>query len=60
MKTGAIILFSISLFMVAIALFLLVVAIKRGYFNRVKKDAYLPFTEDEPAGKPTDQLFEND
>lgn len=60
MKTGAIILFSVSLFMVAIALTLLVLAIKNGYFKRVNEDAYLPFHDDEPVGKPTDQLFKDD
>jgi hypothetical protein len=55
--TGTIALFSVSLFMIIIALTLLVMAIKKGFFNRVNQDAYIPFNDDEPVGEPTDQLF---
>jgi len=55
--TGTITLFSVSLFMIFIALILLVTAIKKGFFNRVNQDAYIPFTDEEPVGEPTDQLF---
>lgn len=56
--TGTVALFSVSLFMIVIALVLLIFAIKQGYFNRINQDAYIPFTEDdEPVGEPTDQLF---
>lgn len=56
--TGTVALFAISLFMIVIALVLLILAIKKGYFNRINQDAYIPFNqEDQPVGEPTDQLF---
>ncbi|MDZ7682690.1 MAG: hypothetical protein U5J63_13500 [Fodinibius sp.] len=58
--TGTVALFVVSLFMIVVALTLLVAAIKKGFFNSVHEDAYIPFSDDEPVGKPTDQLFADD
>ncbi|MGM0547574.1 MAG: hypothetical protein ACQEST_12740 [Bacteroidota bacterium] len=58
--TGTVTLFVVSLFMIIVALILLIAALKKGFFNSVHQDAYIPFSDDEPVGEPTDQLFEDD
>lgn len=35
-------------------------AFYKGYFNTLQKDAFIPFTEDEPVGQPTDQIFKKE
>ena len=59
--TGTIAIFAVSLFMISLALLVLILTVKKGYFNKINRDAYIPFDqEDEPVGEPTDQLFADD
>jgi len=51
-------LFLLSILMIVLALSFLIVAIKKGQFNNISRDAMIPFDEEEQAGEPTDQLFE--
>lgn len=41
----------------AATLSLLFYAFRKGYFDNLKSGAYVIFDEDEPVGRPQDQLF---
>jgi nitrogen fixation-related uncharacterized protein len=42
-----------------VALFFFYRAFKSKHFDSLQKDALIPFDDDEPVGKPTDQLFKD-
>lgn len=42
-----------------VALFFFYRAFKSKHFESLQKDALIPFDDDEPVGKPTDQLFKD-
>jgi len=55
--SGTVTVFSISVLMVTVAVAILIFTIKKGFIKELKKDAMIPFEEDEPVGEPTDQMF---
>lgn len=58
--SGTVTVFSISVLLVTVAVIVLVFTIKKGYLKELKKDAMIPFEEDEPVGEPTDQMFSDE
>lgn len=57
--SGTVSVFSVSVLMVTAAVLILIFTIKKGYIKDLKKDAMIPFEEDEPVGEPTDQMFDD-
>ena len=57
--SGTVTVFSISVLMVTVAVAILIFTIKKGFIKELKKDAMIPFEEDEPVGEPTDQMFDD-
>jgi nitrogen fixation-related uncharacterized protein len=60
MQLGSLVLFIASLLIVGAALFIFFIAFRKEQFDSLKKDALIPFNDDEPVGTPTDQLFKKD
>ncbi len=54
---GNIVLLLSSMLIAGVALFFFYRAFKSKHFDTLQKDALIPFDDDEPVGKPTDQLF---
>jgi cbb3-type cytochrome oxidase maturation protein len=57
---GVAVLFIASLLIAGVALVIFFLAFRKEQFDSLKKDALIPFTEEEPVGIPTDQLFKSD
>ncbi len=56
---GSIVLLLSSMLIAGVALFFFYRAFKSKHFDALQKDALIPFDDDEPVGKPTDQLFKD-
>ncbi|MFQ3598173.1 MAG: hypothetical protein SNJ55_01215 [Chloroherpetonaceae bacterium] len=56
---GSIVLLLSSMMIAGVALFFFYRAFKSKHFESLQKDALIPFDDDEPVGKPTDQLFKD-
>lgn len=54
---GSLVVFLISIFMIVLSGSALIWSIKSGFWKNVSKGATLIFDEEEPVGKPIDQLF---
>ena len=54
---GSVVLLLSSMLIAGVALFFFYRAFKSKHFDTLQKDALIPFDDDEPVGKPTDQLF---
>jgi nitrogen fixation-related uncharacterized protein len=54
---GSVVLLLSSMLIAGVALFFFYRAFKSKHFDSLQKDALIPFDDDEPVGKPTDQLF---
>ncbi len=57
MSTGAVILVLSSLLIISGGLALFLWAFFNGQFDNIRKGSMLPFDDEEPAGKRTDQIF---
>lgn len=57
MSTGALILVISSLLIISGGLALFLWAFFNGQFDNIQKGSMLPFDDEEPAGKRTDQIF---
>ena len=60
MSTGAAILVLSSLLIIGGGLALFLWAFFNGQFDHIKKGSMLPFDDEEPAGRRTDQIFADD
>ncbi len=59
MSAGALVLVLSSLLIIGGGLALFLWAFFNGQFNDIQKGRMLPFDEEEPAGKRTDQIFQD-
>ncbi|MDG5767940.1 cbb3-type cytochrome oxidase assembly protein CcoS [Balneolales bacterium ANBcel1] len=60
MSFGGVILLLSSLLIIGGGLGLFLWAFFTGQFDRIQRGSMLPFDEEEPAGKRTDQIFKDD